>query len=93
MIPFLATDTGDPDVLVLLDLTAVFDTVDYNVLISRLQQWVGIQGGLDPIFLRDHSAYVLAMFSLTLPILCVGFLRGQLSSLCYFSFTPPWQHP
>ena len=40
----LATDSGDHVVLVLLDLTAAFDTVDHDILISRLQHLVGIKG-------------------------------------------------
>lgn len=41
---FLATDSGDCVVLVLLDLTAAFDTVDHKILISRLEEQVGIRG-------------------------------------------------
>lgn len=41
---FLATDSGHCVVLVLLDLTAAFDTVDHEILITRLEQWVGISG-------------------------------------------------
>uniref|UniRef100_A0A8C5AN71 Reverse transcriptase domain-containing protein n=1 Tax=Gadus morhua TaxID=8049 RepID=A0A8C5AN71_GADMO len=41
---FLATDSGHSVVLVLLDLTAAFDTVDLDILIARLEQWVGVSG-------------------------------------------------
>ena len=40
----LATDSGDLVILILLDLTAVFDTVDHEDLISRMEQWAGIRG-------------------------------------------------
>ncbi|XP_032366676.1 LOW QUALITY PROTEIN: uncharacterized protein LOC116685831 [Etheostoma spectabile] len=39
----LSVDAGNPAVLVLLDLTAAFDTVDHAVLVSRLEH-VGICG-------------------------------------------------
>lgn len=40
----LATDNGHCVILVLLDLTAVFDTVDHQILLSRLDSWVSIRG-------------------------------------------------
>lgn len=40
----LTVDAGSSVVLVLLNLSAAFDTVDHTVLFSRLEQFVGIQG-------------------------------------------------
>lgn len=40
----VATDSGTYVILVLLDLTAAFDTVVHEILISWMEQWVGIKG-------------------------------------------------
>ncbi len=41
---FLATDLGNFTILLLLDLTAAFDTIDHQILVSHLETSVGICG-------------------------------------------------
>ena len=47
-----AVDSGDVAALVLLDLSAAFDTVDHNILCRRLQVTFGLDG---PVLAWFHS--------------------------------------
>ena len=54
----MSSDAGDTSVLVLLDLSSAFDTVDHRILIKRLRDYVGISGiALDWLssYLTDRS--------------------------------------
>jgi len=93
----LSLDSGSHVVLVLLDLSAAFDTIDHKILLNCLECWVGVQGTILPWFasyLKDRTVAVnLGDFSSILaPLVCgvpQGLILGPLlfsaSSELYFS--------
>ncbi len=57
----LSADRGCISLLVLLDLSAAFNTIDQNILLNRLENFVGISGSALAWFksyLSDHHQFV-----------------------------------
>ena len=68
-----AMDQGKVTALVMLDLSAAFDTVDHTILLHRLEHWFGISG----IALELFKSY---LNSRTQSVMCNG-VHSELSEL------------
>ena len=72
---------GNGAMLVLLDLSAAFDTIDHDNLFCILEKYVGICGNalklIKSYFLTVLNVFKLIMFCLILRILFVVFLKAQ----------------
>ena len=54
----LAMDRGEVTSLILLDLSAAFDTVDHSILLHRFQNWFGLHGtSLDWFFILSYLTF------------------------------------
>lgn len=85
----LSVDSGDSVILILLGLTAAFDTVDHGILLSRLEQYVGIQGSALSWFKsfltnRTFSVGIGGSVSSVAPLTC-GVPQGSILAPSLFS--------
>uniref|UniRef100_A0A8C6LSA8 Reverse transcriptase domain-containing protein n=1 Tax=Nothobranchius furzeri TaxID=105023 RepID=A0A8C6LSA8_NOTFU len=91
------SDAGDCSVLVLLDLTAAFDTVDHHLLLERLRDWVGLSGSALEWFssyLSERSFSVaVSKFRSSTTSLTHGVPQGSvLGPLLFLLYLLPLQH-
>ena len=79
--------------LCLLDLSAAFDTIDHNILITRLSSWFGIHGSVLSWFKSYHLApFVLNVITTSIPFILFfcGVLQGSvLGPLLFVMYTTP----
>ena len=85
----LSLDNNLPSILVLLDLSAAFDTVDHAMLLSRLQHHVGLSGPVLNWFRtylsgRDYFVSLSGHSSASTPITC-GVPQGSILGPVLFS--------
>ena len=89
-----AVDTNNSIVLLLLDLSAAFDTVDHSILLSRLEQRFGVKGKVIQwikSYLMDREQFVqIENCKSTLRKLVHGVPQGSvLRRLLYVLYTSP----
>ena len=90
----LSLARGEPTALVLLDLSATFDTIDHSILLSYLKSWFGLGGTVLKWFasyLGDHCQVVKIGSTLSeLSKLIYGVPQGSvLGPLLFSLYTTP----
>ena len=90
----LSLARGKPTALVLLDLSAAFDTIDHNILLGYLKSWLGLGGTVLKWFasyLSDRCQTIKIGSTLSeLSKLIYGILQGSvLGSLLFSLYTTP----
>ena len=90
----LSLARGEPTALVLLDLSAAFDTIDHNILLGYLKSWFGLGGTILRWFasyLRNRCQAIKIGSTLSeLSNLIYGVLQGSVLGRLLFSlYTTP----
>ncbi len=91
----LASDKGCISLLVLLDLSAAFDTIDHDILIDRLQNYTGIQGQVLRWFRfylsdRYHFVYLNGEASQLSPVKYGVSQESVLGPVIFIIYVAPW---
>ena len=61
---YTAADSSQPTILVSLDLSAAFDTIDHHILLTRLQTGLGISGSVIYLFIYFNSSTTFTTFTI-----------------------------
>lgn len=92
----LFADAGNHAALILLDLSAAFDTIYHSILQNRLTQFVGIQGtflnGLSLTWSKDLLQLSLGIIFPLQHLLTVGSLKDPFwVQSCFHCTCSPWE--
>ena len=89
-------DAGHSTALLLLDLSAAFDSIDHNISTHRLQHWFGISSAalnLLSSFLSDKFQTVITLASKSNPVLLeYGVLQDSVLGLLLYSLNATLLH-
>ena len=77
---------GKPTVLVLLDLSAAFNTTDHDTLLKCLKSWFGVCSS--PISVTDFRQLKLGQPSQNCMSCCLEYPKAMSSALCFSVYTP-----
>ena len=85
----MSADKKKVSVLFLLDLTAAFDTIDHEILLNRLESWIGLSGTTLSWFnthLTDRNYFVsLGDYVSEKQSILYGVPQGSILGLLLFS--------
>uniref|UniRef100_A0A669AZZ0 Reverse transcriptase domain-containing protein n=1 Tax=Oreochromis niloticus TaxID=8128 RepID=A0A669AZZ0_ORENI len=93
----MQNDAGKCSVLLMLDLTSAFDTVDHYILLERLKYWVGVSGSalewFSSYLYERYFSVAVSKFRSSSTSLSYGVPQGSvLGPLLFLIYLLPLQH-